>query len=115
MEKITDDQQSNVIEMRFKSGAEKRVQDKLAKPMSFDIDPLEDLLAEFGDIEQEEVDFQFETKIPLTSSEQYKLNYQDSPVSMGDTLIEQAKVLREELKRLNYYLDEMNIEGRSYR
>ena len=45
----------------------------------------------------------------LTSLPDYKLSYQDESIAMADTLIAQSKRINDDINRLKYFLDEMNM------
>ncbi len=118
MDNVTEEQTSNVIEVSFSSKTEQLSQEleSLLGQQIDDLledDPLEDLLSEFDD--QEEAAAQIiaakEKCLFLMDTSAFKLDYQDSPIFMGDTLIKQTEILKDDLKRLSYYLDELNIEA----
>lgn len=64
-------------------------------------DPLEDLLSEFDAILNEQ------TPVSSCDDSRYSISYSDSLSSMADKLARQIKKIKEDSKRLQYYLDEI--------
>ncbi len=117
MKEATEENSSNVIEVSFSSKKEELSQDiesstSVWMDENLDCDPLEDLLSEFEDLTEEDLtvekdDFIFHHQ----QKENFNLSYKDDAITMTDKLLKQTKFLREDIKRLAYYLNEMNIEG----
>ncbi len=102
---VATEHDSNVIEVEFAG-----VQAKLVGNEPID-DPLEDLLNEFAEFEEDEVvnekeDFIFHHG----SGEDFNINLKHSTVRITDLLIEQTQRIKEDISRLTYYLDEMYID-----
>ena len=95
----------NVIEVSFNQ------QNQLAEEIELLLDlddPLEELLNEFEDSQEES---SLDPFIEVNKSENYKLSFSDTPLHMTDTLIKQMSQIKEDIHRLSYYLDEMNIDN----
>jgi hypothetical protein len=79
-------------------------------------DPLSDLLHEFDDLVLKEddsediVENRDEYIFHHQKSWDYQVKYNDDLCFMADTVLDQIKRLKEDSKRLKYYLDEMNLE-----
>lgn len=111
----------NVIELSFKKknyDADEIPHD-IAHPASkyfedLDDDPINDLLSEFDDlIDDDEIEDGFEEEVFIFHHQKpwdYQVKYDDDLRVMGDIVIDQIKRLKEDAKRLKYYLDEMNID-----
>jgi hypothetical protein len=71
-------------------------------------DPLSELLNEFNELVDDPVeeDYIFHHQKPWD----YQVNLQDDLRLMADTVLGQIKRLKEDAKRLKYYLDEMNLD-----
>lgn len=98
--------QENVIEVSFSS------QNQLSKEIEtlLDIDdPLEDLLNEFEDFPVEEE--QGHGLFRLQETQDFKVSFKDTPKHMMDQLLAQTAHIKNDLNKLSYYLDEMNIDG----
>lgn len=117
MNDVTEENPSNVIEVSFSSKKEGHSLD-IEHPASvwfdnnLDNDPLDDLLNEFEDLTEEDMvvekeDFIFHHQ----KKKDFNLSYKEDSISMTEKLLDQTRFLREDLKRLAYYLDEMNIES----
>lgn len=69
-----------------------------------------ELLHEFDDLVDEEIPeedtFIFHHQKPWD----YQVQYDDDARQMADTIIDQIKRLKEDSKRLKYYLDELNLD-----
>ncbi|MAF98129.1 MAG: hypothetical protein CMH26_05790 [Micavibrio sp.] len=94
----------NVIEVSFSQ------QNTLAEEIELLLDlddPLEELLNEFDDHQDET---SIDPFIEMNKSENFKLSFKDTPMHMTDTLIKQMGQIKEDINRLSYYLDEMNID-----
>ena len=107
----------NVIKLSFKQDYDPdAIPHEVAHPASkhfIEDDPLNDLLTEFDDLiddeddfEQEEEEFIFHHQKPWD----YQVKYDDDLRLMADTVMDQIKRLKEDAKRLKYYLDEMNLD-----
>jgi hypothetical protein len=102
---------TNVIEVSFDRRAKKfsQTQGDPDKQV-LDDDPLEVLLSELdeGLFEEEEIqeDFIFHHQ----ETYDYKLSSKDSLRSMSETVLKQSNRLKEDVKRLKYYLDELNVD-----
>lgn len=107
----------NVIKLSFKQQKydPNVIPHEVAHPASKhfnDDDPLNDLLTEFDDliddddfIDKEE-EFIFHHQKPWD----YQVQFDDDLRHMADTVMDQIKRLKEDAKRLKYYLDEMNLD-----
>lgn len=122
MNESTEENPSNVIEVSFSPRNENLSFEREENPSelsdgqrfedNLDSDPLEDLLNEFEDLD--ESDFVEDTKdfiLDNRNDEQFNFSYKDDPVHMTEVLLKQNERLNEDLKRLSYYLDEMNFES----
>jgi hypothetical protein len=117
MNEATEEHPSNVIEVSFSSKKEDHSLD-IEHPASvwFDEtlsnDPLEDLLNEFEDLTEEDLVVEKEDYIfHHQKKKDFNLSYKEDSISMTEKLLDQTRHLREDLKRLSYYLDEMNIDS----
>lgn len=114
MNESTEENPSNVIEVSFspRNESPSELGDGQWFEDNLDSDPLEDLLNEFVDLD--ESDFAEDAKdfiLDNRSDEQFNFSYKDDPVHMTEVLLKQNERLNEDLKRLSYYLDEMNFES----
>lgn len=80
------------------------------------LDPLEDLLAELDIAETEyEVDYECQDEVQEDyifhhqKEWNYSISRDDSPSEIADTVIKQIQRLKEDSKRLKYYLQELNL------
>lgn len=105
----------NVIKLSFKQENDPNsIPHEIAHPASkhfTEDDPLEDLLHEFDDLVdddllEDEEEFIFHHQKPWD----YQVSYDEDLRSMADTVLDQIKRLKEDAKRLKYYLDEMSID-----
>ncbi len=102
---VATEHDSNVIEVEFAG-----VQAKLVGNEPID-DPLEDLLNEFAEFEEDEAGFEKEDFIfHHGNGEDFKVSFKDSTVQITESLIEQTQRIKEDISRLTYYLDEMYID-----
>lgn len=69
-------------------------------------DPIADLLSEFDDL----IDDDDEQVMEKIDNSQFAVDYEDSVKSMAETILDQIKRLKEDSKRLRYYLDELNLD-----
>ena len=95
--------QENVINISFKK--QNPITQNLQEYLELE-DPIEDLLQEFD----QELDMAGEMSLE-SPDQKYKLSYGDTTRHMTDVLLSQTKQLRENMSRLTYYLDEMNLES----
>jgi hypothetical protein len=127
MKNATDvDRRSNVIPLSFKdrrgcddSSANEDIPHDIAHPASknFSLDyPLADRLNEFSEIDleaysfeddEEEEDYIFNHK----KNWDFQVSIEDSPKVMADTIVEQIKRLKDDSKRIKYYLNELNLNS----
>ena len=117
MEGLTESETSNVIEVQFKQNLED-IPIEIEHPASknyaeeLDDDPLYDLLHEFDDIELNQdaeiikEDFIFH----LVGAKEINLELKQSAVEMSKGVLSQVERLKEDFKRIKFYLDEMNID-----
>jgi len=121
------ERRNNVINLSFKDrrkNEESSVDDiphEIAHPASVRYpvqdDPLEELLNEFNHLVDEDLIGELENE----PSEEFIFNHQrnwdfevttqDEPKFMAETILDQIKRLKEDSKRLKYYLNEMNIDS----
>lgn len=79
-------------------------------------DPLSDLLHEFDDLVHNDdngadaINNQDEFIFHHQKSWDYQVKYDDDLRFMADTVLDQIKRLKEDSKRLKYYLDEMDLD-----
>lgn len=126
MKNATDvDRRTNVIPLSFKdrrrddesSSSEEEIPIEVAHPASKNFpldDPLADLLSELNDIDLEDCDFEGEEEdedfiFHHQKNWDFQVSLEDSPKVMADTIVEQIKRLKDDSKRIKYYLDEMNL------
>lgn len=107
----------NVIKLSFKNEYDPNaVPHEVAHPASkhFDDDPLNELLHEFDDLVDEDEDLFSDEEEEFIFHHQkpwdYQMSFDEDLRSMADTVLEQIKRLKEDAKRLKYYLDEMSID-----
>jgi hypothetical protein len=117
MNEVTEEHPSNVIEVSFSSKKEKHSLD-IEHPASVwfeeesESDPLEDLLNEFEDLTEDDLKAEKDDYIfHHQEKKDFNLSYKDDSISMTEKLLNQTRFLREDLKRLSYYLDEMNMDS----
>ncbi|MCO4754646.1 MAG: hypothetical protein KC478_09185 [Bacteriovoracaceae bacterium] len=80
-------------------------------PEEVDLDPLEELLAEGGFEELFEEDVQEEDYIHAHSRPwDFSSSFQDDALDLAANIQKQIKRLKEDSKRIKYYLDELNID-----
>ncbi len=80
-------------------------------PEELDLDPLEELLAEGGLEELFEEDEQEEDYIHAHSRQwDFSASFQDDAMELASSIQKQIKRLKEDSKRIKYYLDELNID-----
>ncbi|MEE2670681.1 MAG: hypothetical protein VYA54_03170 [Bdellovibrionota bacterium] len=95
----------NVIEVSFTQ--RNSIADEIESLLDLD-DPLEELLNEFEDAEDLPTAEPF---IKVDKAQDYRLQMQDTALHMTDMLLAQMKQVKEDVQRLSYYLDEMNIDN----
>lgn len=95
----------NVIEVSFKHQNE--ISDDIEFLVDLD-DPLEELLNEFNEYDYEAKSDPF---IEMNKAENYRIKFSDTTLHMTDTLVKQMSQIKEDIDRLSYYLDEMNIDN----
>lgn len=107
----------NVISLSFKKDYDPNaIPHDIAHPASkhfIEDDPLNDLLTEFDDLVDEEEDIIEEEDTFIFHHQKpwdYQVQFDDDVRSMADTILDQIKRLKEDSKRLKYYLDEMNLD-----
>ena len=102
-----EEQESNVIQMNFKTG-HSSFENAALGPID---DPLSDLLHEFDDlIDEGPCDEQKDFIFHLNEEKKYQIKHSDGPVEMTEVLMNQTKRLLNDIQRLTYYLDEMYID-----
>lgn len=130
MKNVTDvERRSNVISLSFKdrrSTLKEDVNDiphEIAHPASrryaIESDPLDDLLSEFNHLVDEDLINELEESTMekedfIFNHQQnwdFTIDHEDDPRFMADTILDQIKRLKEDSKRLKYYLNEMNIDS----
>ena len=104
---------SNVIKLSFNQDYDPNaIAHDVAHPASknfVDDDPLVDLLHEFDDL-IEEIDQNEEYIFHHQKPWDYQVSFSDDSRFMADKILDQIKRLKDDAKRLRYYLDEMNID-----
>lgn len=107
---------SNVIEVQFTSRDEV-VSNDIAHPASkhyidnLDDDPLYDLLHEFDDVlDDDEEDEQDDFIFHLLEAKDVKLEMSQKATEMAMQVLEQVNRLKDDVQRMKFYLDEMNID-----
>lgn len=104
------ERENNVINVSFsKEYDSSSVPHDIAHPASRyypEDDLIGDLLSEFDDLVEDDN----EQEIGSIDNTQYAVDYEDSVKSMADTILDQIKRLKEDSKRLRYYLDELNLD-----
>ena len=98
---------TNVIEVSFQ---QKSPVSNYTEDLDYEIDPIEDLLSDLDDDYFEDVDKKEDFIFHHQNNWDYSLSMKDSSTEMADTLLKQTERLTEDIKRLKYYLDEMNID-----
>ncbi|MEX0798374.1 MAG: hypothetical protein WEB87_02675 [Bacteriovoracaceae bacterium] len=110
----------NVIQISFRNEVpSNNIPNDIAHPaskrypetLSPEDDPLAQLLAE-ADIEDEDYDCLEEENYIHAHAQPwaFQASYEDAPRELGNNALRQIKRLKEDAKRLKYYLDEMNID-----
>ncbi len=103
---------SNVIQVQF--GAEKDVfqEQAILQERLPELDPLTDVLGEFEDLSEIDLnELSLNEKLDKKECEvKYQVNFQDDLTQMSDTVLSQVQCMSENISRLKYYLDELNIE-----
>lgn len=113
MKSLTQEADSNIIKVSFGASSDsveslsQNVLNSLSNELGLEFDPLEDLLNEFEDLEMD--DFE-EERVEISRSELTKLSVHDNPISMAEILIEQTGIIKTDLEKLNYYLNELSID-----
>jgi len=119
MEGLTEKETTNVIEVQFKRKQDEISHD-IAHPASkhyleeydLDDDPLYDLLHEFDDalLEEKSSRVQEDFIFHLVGVNDVKLSMDQSALEMSEEVLTQVERLKEDFKRIKFYLDEMNID-----
>ena len=117
MNGMTDEDNTNVIELNFNQLGNEIPHD-ISHPESTRFaeeeieDPLNDLLHEFDDIEDENDDslVQEDFIYHLKNYQDEDLDPSQAALEMSQILLKKASRLKEDVKRVKYYLDEMNLE-----
>lgn len=107
----------NVIKLSFKQDYDPDlIPHDVAHPASKNFaadDPLHELLHEFDELVDEHEDDSHEKEEFIFHHQRpwdYQVHYDDDLRLMADTIMDQIKRLKEDAKRLKYYLDEMDID-----
>jgi hypothetical protein len=137
--KIDVDRRSNVIPLSFRDRRKvsnatddevENIPNEIAHPSSkhypkveLSLDPLDEILTEFEDLdlnldidELEDNDFQDNGSndsdfiFHHQKSWDYQLDLSDSTTEMADIVLQQIKRLKEDSKRIKYYLNELNLD-----
>lgn len=112
----TDNNSTNVIEVQFNKTSSISIPDEIAHPASknyrLDDDPLDNLLHEFDDVIEDQLKLEmYEDYIHhLEEADDIKLNMEQTPAQMGEEVLDQLARLREDFKRMKFYLDELNLD-----
>ena len=117
MKNVVSRPDSNIIDVSF--GASQVGQEiisdselsNLIEDYKLEDDPLEDLFSEFDDL-TDEIDLDHhDVKLDLLPKPDLKrLSVSNNPVQMADMLIEQTGIIKTDLEKLKYYLNEMNLD-----
>lgn len=100
----------NVIQISFGNEIPNEIShpESLRYPEEID-DPLAELLNEYNDVVEEDLpkeDFIFAHE----DKWRFSVSTLETTQEMADTILKQSRRIREDVKRLKYYLDEMNID-----
>ena len=108
------EREDNVIKLSFKQNYDPNaIAHDIAHPASkhfIDDDPLNDLLTEFDHLIEDEDEFEEEFIFHHQKPWDYQVRFDDDLRTMADSVLDQIKRLKEDAKRLKYYLDEMNLD-----
>lgn len=130
MKNTTDvDRRSNVIPMPFKERRETSIAEDDVNQIPHDIahpasknfqvngmidDPLAEILSEYEEMDFDENDLEDEQEEDYIFHHQkdcdYQVDFNDSNKQMAETILEQIKRLRDDSKRIRYYLQELNLD-----
>lgn len=111
-----ENEQSNVIAFDFdRRVSEESKLDAIAKEIYSHLsdemdDPLEDLLNEFEDLQAEDLAVEESKIVGCEERTELRVSYDMTALEMSNTILNQIKELNTDVKRLSYYLDELNIE-----
>lgn len=110
----TNSQTSNVIEVSFQcrrqGNPDEEVGYECGQPELTD-DVLDELLGEFEDLSS--LDSEESKEHFIYHHEKgwdFQLSYNDDCVKMSETVAKQVSRLKEDVKRIRYYLDELNLD-----
>ena len=122
------ERRTNVIPLSFKdrrSSTEQQVviPNEISHPASLrypvDDDPLSQILDSYDDFELDS-EFDLDEDDEPTQKEDFifhrktmkecKVSIEDSPSLMADTVLEQIRIIKEDSRRIKYYLDELNLD-----
>lgn len=114
---VTDNDSTNVIEVQF-ARKEDVIPDEVSHPASknfhvnLDEDPLHDLLHEFDHEVEDQLKLEcYEDYIHhLVKAEEIKLEMSQNPSEMANMVLSQVNRLKEDFKRMKFYLDELNLD-----
>lgn len=112
MKSIMEENETNVIEVSFSNDEEVTFPSSKNYPLENESDPLNDLLDEFSHLEFEHALDDKKEDFIFHHQKRWNFNVSilDSTEEMVQTITKQTKRLREDVKRLKYYLDEMNLD-----
>ncbi len=120
------DRRNNVIPLSFKDrrrtdepSSKEEIPHDVAHPASKNFpldDPLADLLNEFSEMDLDECDFEDEPEeedyiFHHQKNWDFQVSIDDSPKMMADTIVEQIKRLKDDSKRIKYYVNELNLNS----
>ncbi|MDP7322142.1 MAG: hypothetical protein QF441_16175 [Bacteriovoracaceae bacterium] len=121
MKSETKEKPSNIIEVSFSSNYQNLSQEfgksQFRDPVEeIGLDPVEELLHEFDDLTQDDLkdiyssdELQSQKMFHQKAKKDYRLSVQDDLMTMSSLLIDQIKYLKDDVKRLNYYLNELGV------
>ena len=113
---VTKEKTANVIKFKspFVDGKESETLNELMAEglIGDEIDDLEDLLSEFDTQELAEQEFEENgTDFFSAKNRDFNLSFQDDSIKMTEVLLEQTREIKTDLKKLKYFLDEMNLDS----
>jgi len=114
---VNESEVTNVIEVEFNTSKRDFAEDiELPSsknfPLEYDEDPLDSLLHEFDNAIDEQMDLEvYEDFIyHLADAKDVNLEMSQTASEMGDKVLGQVERLKEDFKRIKFYLDELNLD-----
>ncbi len=120
------ERRTNVIPLSFKDRRKDTEQmsipNEISHPASLRYpvdDPLSQILDSYEDYELDS-EFDLDSEIEEEQKEDFifhrknmkesRVSFDDTPKQMADAVLEQIRVIREDSRRIKYYLDELNLD-----